>query len=1105
MKHLYALLFLLILLIPKSTNAQCFECLKTSGSYHDDFILSFEKTKNGFVSNTSSDDRNISYYDNNCNLIWQKKYNNSEAFAYNNLKTDQENNIYVFEYNGETSNPHKNITKFDQHGRQQWEIIFANRSLDNHPLSFYWNSYLQDYHITNNKIFIIGYFHEALIINGKIIYDFRSTDNHTNKNFFISEFDLDGNYIKTKILSRSDGIYSHSVTDEYGNIYLLKNTFEKIELEKFDSNLNLIYRKSISHSDRTYDIENTTPVKMYFSKLVNKILIFSLNSTVKTYIGGNLIDYEETFGANRHMLSSINPTNGEVINSKKLNFIPASVYPVPTIDALPHEYYFDYTESEESAYILTRFNKEININGKLIKPKISKEFEHTVFENDINYDTNIISFKINPENFDLKPILYTNGGIQEIYHSRDFGKFIRILDEENILISGEFQSLNFEINGIHIPNKSINHSRDFFIYKYNLNNKPNNIAIKFNNSCFGQETNFTIDGDFDLVKWDFGDGNSSTDKTPKHTYTNPGKYIVKTIVTCKGETREFTNEVNIKSALKLEKLNDIIVCENNSNEGMGNFDTSMIPNLLTKNQTNYTLKYYDVNDNEITDFISKTYQNKTPFQEKITVKGYFNENLTCISETSFLLKTKPKSEVPVLKQNLNFCIDNIIKFQDILVEGENLLFYDVNNTLINPNQLISNGKYYITQSEKDKCESNKLEININIQNTNHPLAENIQEFCSANNPTLKFIDIDGENIKWYDSTVSVTPLDENTLLENNKTYFATQTINNCESKTKISVLIKLSNYTILNSTPFETCKNENAVGQFNLSEKTQELATLLNVNSTEIIYFETFEDAKNNSNPISGIYNNRHNLDKIYATYISTDACKKYIEIPLVENINPIIHIDTTYYKCKNSSIDIDLEENYNHINWSTGEINKRSIKISKPGEYSITVTNGNCSITKKFVVNDNNDLNIEYKYDGKQVHFTILNDLNAKMSLDGINYTSNSSFTLEQGEHTFYFKSSNDCIEVRKIYLYKDLPSIMTPNGDGKNDIWDLSYIKDLLSVKVFNRYGRTVFEATKDNQPIKWDGKYQLRHLPTDTYWYIIDLESGEKIQGSILIKNK
>ena len=129
---------------------------------------------------------------------------------------------------------------------------------------------------------------------------------------------------------------------------------------------------------------------------------------------------------------------------------------------------------------------------------------------------------------------------------------------------------------------------------------------------------------------------------------------------------------------------------------------------------------------------------------------------------------------------------------------------------------------------------------------------------------------------------------------------------------------------------------------------------------------------------------------------------------------------------CKDSSIEIKIDQSYDQITWSTGETNKNSIQVSKPGEYSVTVTNNNCSVTKKFIVNNYNELNIEYKYDGKQVHFTILNDLNTQISLDVVTYISNYSFTLEQGQYTFYFKSSNNCIEVRKIYLYKDLPSIL-------------------------------------------------------------------------------
>jgi len=388
--------------------------------------------------------------------------------------------------------------------------------------------------------------------------------------------------------------------------------------------------------------------------------------------------------------------------------------------------------------------------------------------------------------------------------------------------------------------------------------------------------------------------------------------------------------------------------------------------------------------------------------------------------------------------------------------------------------------------EKTLCDANSVGF-VNIQ---------LNQFDREINPNIESI------INYYSDENYLNKIEKLDIIHNQKIYVIVEE-NGCLNKSYIT--FKLSNYTLITSTPFEICKDNGFIGEYDLSSKSVEIATLLFVNKNEVLFFESLDNAQNNSNPLSINYKNQHNLTKLYATSISTNACKTFVEIPLIENINPTINLDNAYFKCKDNSIVITLDQNYDQISWSTGETNKQSINISKPGEYSVTVTNNNCSITKKFVVNDYNDLNIEYKYDGKQVHFTILNDLNSQISLDGTNYTSNFTFTLEQGEHTFYFKSSNNCIETKKIYLYKDLPNLLTPNGDGKNDVWNLSYINDLVHVKIFNRLGRIVFEANKDNQPIIWDGKYQLRNLPSDTYWYIIDLENGKKIQGSILIKSK
>ncbi|MFC2116185.1 gliding motility-associated C-terminal domain-containing protein [Bacteroidota bacterium] len=71
------------------------------------------------------------------------------------------------------------------------------------------------------------------------------------------------------------------------------------------------------------------------------------------------------------------------------------------------------------------------------------------------------------------------------------------------------------------------------------------------------------------------------------------------------------------------------------------------------------------------------------------------------------------------------------------------------------------------------------------------------------------------------------------------------------------------------------------------------------------------------------------------------------------------------------------------------------------------------------------------------------------------------------------------------------------TPNDDGINDFWDIDYIVYYpnATVKVFDRWGKTVFSSIgyADNQ--RWDGKYKDKELPIGTYYYIIDLKDGSE----------
>ncbi len=68
------------------------------------------------------------------------------------------------------------------------------------------------------------------------------------------------------------------------------------------------------------------------------------------------------------------------------------------------------------------------------------------------------------------------------------------------------------------------------------------------------------------------------------------------------------------------------------------------------------------------------------------------------------------------------------------------------------------------------------------------------------------------------------------------------------------------------------------------------------------------------------------------------------------------------------------------------------------------------------------------------------------------------------------------------------------TPNGDGKNDVWNIPGIKKKFPnavVYIYNRRGDLIHKADAMDSGSAdglWDGEYKGRLLPTDTYHYII-----------------
>jgi gliding motility-associated-like protein len=103
---------------------------------------------------------------------------------------------------------------------------------------------------------------------------------------------------------------------------------------------------------------------------------------------------------------------------------------------------------------------------------------------------------------------------------------------------------------------------------------------------------------------------------------------------------------------------------------------------------------------------------------------------------------------------------------------------------------------------------------------------------------------------------------------------------------------------------------------------------------------------------------------------------------------------------------------------------------------------------------------------------------------------------------------SSQQSRLIQLIYTFEDLqiPSAFSPNeGDDVNQTWSITSSKGDFypdaEIKVFNKNGQLLFEARGLDQP--WTGIYNGALLPTDTYYYTIDLHYNKvRYKGAVTL---
>ncbi|RUT69094.1 gliding motility-associated C-terminal domain-containing protein [Flavobacterium cupreum] len=390
-------------------------------------------------------------------------------------------------------------------------------------------------------------------------------------------------------------------------------------------------------------------------------------------------------------------------------------------------------------------------------------------------------------------------------------------------------------------------------------------------------------------------------------------------------------------------------------------------------------------------------QNDKTYYVSQTING-------CESERAAINIKIQDTPVPTGDTNQPFCTGQDPTLDSITVNGEDKKWYDAltNGNNLPDNTSLQNGKTYYVSQTLNLCESKRLAVTISLQNTpSVPSGDLNPKFCKSENATLNSIGLNGQNIKWYDSTIAAGTLSNTTLLENNKTYYASQTVG-CESE-RIPVLVKIYD------TPFPGGINDQ---QFCIDEK----ATIANLNFTGTA--RKWYDAPANGNILPETNLLQNGIYYVTQTLNNCESERFAVSVKIQDTQSPMIDSPQIFCIQQNSSIE-KIKIKGDNIKWydqaTAGMILTESTPLENGVTYYASQTVNECESERT------------------PVTIKILGATTAEC----INYVDELPFPK-------FFTPNND--------------------GHNDTWTIDFSYLAPRTGIRIFDRYGKFLKELTTD-----------------------------------------
>jgi gliding motility-associated-like protein len=349
-------------------------------------------------------------------------------------------------------------------------------------------------------------------------------------------------------------------------------------------------------------------------------------------------------------------------------------------------------------------------------------------------------------------------------------------------------------------------------------------SFTFQNSCFGDTTQFALTGNQSVtnVNWDFGDGSTATGISTSHTYSLPGNYTVTATITGSTETITRSRTISIVETPVANPVANQSLCSISNSYNLSQH-TPML--LGSQSNTVYGVEFYNSfndaenNANKISAPINLNQGNNIFF-----AKVFNLSNRQCYDITSFTIEW---FQQPTATQPNNYIICENLPYDNTEIFN-----------LASLNQAVLNGQ-------------------------------------STSDFTVTY------HINLSDATLGQFPLPTNYANTSpTQTLFVRVTNNsnfNCYATTSFQIQV-IQQPTIQPISDFLKCDDvsNNGIANFDLNQKISEILNGQPSSVFQVAYFLTQQDATNNTNQITTPIDNTTNPQTIYyaLSAISNVACK---------------------------------------------------------------------------------------------------------------------------------------------------------------------------------------------------------------------------------------